>query len=324
MLGLAEYVFLVLSLAQFGLGLLANGFIGLVNGSGWFKSKRISLSDFIITSLALSRIVLLWLLLVDGALIIFSPKDHDSGVVMQAIDVFWMFMNHLNIWLVTCLGVLYCLKIASFSHPAFLWLKWRVSRVVMWMLLGALLLSCSSAMSLIGEFKAYADFSRINGTGNATEHIRKKRRYKLLHVLGTLWNLPPSVVSMASYFLLILSLGRHTRQIQHMGASSRDPSTEAHKRAMKIILSFLFLFLLYFLAFLIISSSYFLPKTKTVMMTGETIAMLYLTGHSFILILGNTKLKQAFVELLRCEPGHLKPGSGGPSPHRAAEGQGGA
>lgn len=67
MSGLTEWVFLVLSAAQFILGMLGNGFIGLVNGSSWFN-KRISVSDSVITKLALSRTVLLCILLVDGVL----------------------------------------------------------------------------------------------------------------------------------------------------------------------------------------------------------------------------------------------------------------
>ncbi|XP_046951368.1 taste receptor type 2 member 3 [Lynx rufus] len=313
MSGLHKWVFLVLSATQFILGMLGNGFIVLVNGSSWFKNKTISLSDFIIANLALSRIVLLWILLVDGVLIVFSSKVHDEGIIMQIIDIFWTFTNHLSIWLATCLSVLYCLKIASFSHPTFLWLKWRVSRMVVQMILGALVLSCASALSLIHEFKMYSILGGIDGTGNVTEHFRKKRNeYKLIHVLGTLWNLPPLIVSLASYFLLIVSLGRHTQRMEPSGTSSGDPSTEAHKRAIKIILSFLLLFLLYFLAFLITSSSYFIPGTEMVKIIGELITMFYPASHSFILILGNSKLKHMFVGMLRCESGHLKPGSEGP------------
>ncbi|XP_029773749.1 taste receptor type 2 member 3 [Suricata suricatta] len=310
---LNKCVFLVLSAAQFILGMLGNGFIVVVNGSSWFKNKTVSLSDFIITNLALSRIVLLCILSVDGILTVFSYKMHDEGIVMQIIDIFWTFTNHLSIWLATCLSVLYCLKIASFSHPTFLWLKWRVSRMIIQMILGALLLSCASALSLVHEFKMYSVFIRMDGTANVTEYVRKKRNeYKLVHVLGTLWNLPPLVVSLASYFLLILSLGRHTRQMQQSGASSRDQSTKAHKRAIKIIFSVLLLFLLYFLAFLITSSSYFISETEMVKTIGELITMFYPAGHSFILILGNNKLKHMFVGMLRCESGHLKPGSKGP------------
>ncbi|ELK13791.1 taste receptor type 2 member 3 [Pteropus alecto] len=310
MAGLTEWVFLVLSATQFSLGMLGNGFIGVVNGSGWFKSRRISLSDFITTNLALSRIALLWILMSDAVILVFFPKAHDEGVVMQVIDIFWAFTNHLSIWLATCLGVFYCLKITSFSHPTFLWLKWRVHSVVVWMLLAALLLSCGSAVSLIHNFKVYSALCGINGTGNVTEHFRKlMNEYQVTHVLGTLWNLPPLIMCLASYIVLILSLGRHGRRMQHNSASSSDASTEAHKRATKMMLSFLFLFLLYFLAFLITTSSYFLPGTKMTQMIGELITMIYPASHSFVFILGNSKLKQTFVEMLWCESGRLKSGS---------------
>ena len=312
MLRLSNMGFLVLTTIQFILGMLGNGFIGWVNGSSWFKSKRISLHDFVITNLAVSRIVLLWILLIDGILLVFSPKLHDEGIIMQIIDVFWTFTNHLNIWLTTCLSVFYCLKVASFSHPMFLWLKWRVSRVVVWMLLSTLLLSCCSAISLIREFKIYSVLGGIDRTGNMTELFTKKEKeYKLIHVLGTLWDLPPLVISVISYFLLILSLGRHMRQMHQDCASSRDLSTGAHRRAIRVILSFLFLFLLYYLSFYVLTSSYFLPATKMIAKIGEVIAVLYLAGHSYVLILGNSKLKQMFVAMLRCEPGCLKPGSKG-------------
>uniref|UniRef100_A0A8C2XZ10 Taste receptor type 2 n=1 Tax=Capra hircus TaxID=9925 RepID=A0A8C2XZ10_CAPHI len=309
MLRLSNLGFLVLTAIQFILGMLGNGFIGWVNGSSWFKSKRISLHDFIITNLAVSRIVLLWILLIDGVLLVFSPKLHDEGIIMQIIDVFWTFTNHLSIWLTTCVSVFYCLKVASFSHPMFLWLKWRVSRVVVWMLLSTLLLSCCSAISLIREFKIYSVLGGIDRTRNMTELFRRKEKeYKLIHVLGTLWDLPPLVVSLISYFLLILSLGRHVRQMHQDCGSSRDPSTEAHRRAIRVILSFLFLFLLYYLSFSVLTSSYFLPMIAKI---GEVITMFYLAGHSYVLILGNSKLKQMFVAMLRCEPGCLKPGSKG-------------
>uniref|UniRef100_A0A8C2LUC2 Taste receptor type 2 n=2 Tax=Cricetulus griseus TaxID=10029 RepID=A0A8C2LUC2_CRIGR len=313
MLGFNEEVFLVLIVIEFILGNLVNSFIGLVNGSHWFKSKKMSLSDFIITSLALFRIFLLWIIFTDGLIIVFSYHIHDSGIIMQLIDVLWTFTNHFSVWLISCLGVFYCLKIASFSHPTFLWLKWRASRVVVGMLWGALFLSCVCTMSLMNEFKIYSVLSGSRGTSNMTEYLRlKTSEYNLMHVLGNLWKLPPLIVSLASYFLLLLSLGKHTQQMKQYSIGSRDQSTEAHKRAIRIIFSFLLLFLFYFLCFLILSFSRFLPGTKIARIIGVVITMSYLVGDSFILILCNNKLKQTFVAMLPCECGHLKPGSKGP------------
>ncbi|XP_045711685.1 taste receptor type 2 member 3-like [Phyllostomus hastatus] len=310
---LTKSVFLFVSVTLFILGMLGNGFIGVVNVRSWFMSKRISWSDFIITALALSRIVLLWILLADSIILVFFFNIYIYGSSGDIIHVFWTFTNHLSIWLATCLGVLYCLKIASFSQPMFLWLKWRVSRVVVWMLLGALLFSCGSAISLIPQFQIYFLLRESVGTGNVTEHLRKQMgEYQQIYVLNMLWYTPPLILSLASYLLLILSLGRHMQQMRQSRTSPSDASTEAHRRAIRIILSFLFLFLFYFLAFSITSSSYLLPSREMTKFIGQLITMLYPAGHSFILILGNNKLKQTFVELVCCACGHLKPGSKGP------------
>ncbi|XP_021517024.1 taste receptor type 2 member 3 [Meriones unguiculatus] len=313
MLGVTEGVFLVLIVTEFLLGNLVNGFIGLVNGSHWLKSKKMSLSDFIITSLALFRIILLWIIFIDGLIIAFSYHTHDSGIMMQLIDIFWTFTNSFSIWLISCLSVFYCLKIASFSHPTFLWFKWRASRVVVGMLWGALLLSCVCTMSLMNEFKIYSVFSGSKETPNMTEYIRLKRsEYNLMHVLGNLWKLPPLIVSLTASFLLLLSLRKHTQQMQQYNIGSRDQSTVAHEKAIRIIFSSFLLFLFYFLSFLILSFSRFLPATKTARVIGMIITMSYLFGDSFILILCNKKLKQTFVAMFPCECGHLKPGSKGP------------
>nr|XP_004661144.2 taste receptor type 2 member 3 [Jaculus jaculus] len=310
MVGPVEGVFLILIVAQFILGNLGNVFIVLVNGGGWLKSKKMSLPDFIITSVALSRIILLWIILIDGLLIVFSYDQHSWGTGMQLIDIFWTFTNHLSIWFITSLGVLYCLKISSFSHPAFLWLKWRASLAVVWMLRGSLLIACASTLSLMNEFKIYSALLEISTTGNVTEPLGWDRsEYDLFHVLGNLWKLPALILSLAAYFLLLLSLGRHTQHMGHHGAGTGDRNTEAHRRALRIIFSFLVTLLLYLLSFIIVSVSRFLPSVKMAKMIGEVILMLYPSGHSFILILGTKKLKQTFVAMLPYECGHLNSGS---------------
>lgn len=297
MMELTKWVFLVLVIVQFMLGMLGNGFIGLVNGISWFKNKRFSLLDFIITLLALSRIIILCILLTDEILVLYFYETHEASIMMQFIDILWTFANHLSIWFATCLSVFYCLKIANFSSPTFLWFKWRVSRIVVGMLLGAVFLSCASTMSLIHEFKVHALTSGISHAGNASEHFKMKRIYKLVHILANLWDLPPLIVSLVSYFLLFLSLGRHIRQMQHICSSPRDTTSEAHKKVIKTTLSFFFLFLLYYISFLIAYSSSFLPEAEMNDMVGDIIIMFYPAGHSVILIMGNNKLKQTFVEI---------------------------
>ncbi|XP_006888528.1 PREDICTED: taste receptor type 2 member 42-like [Elephantulus edwardii] len=76
------------------MGMLGNGFIGLVNCIDWVKNKKISSADF-----------------------------------TQFLTASWALANHLTNWFATCLSVFYFFKIAKFSHSCFAWLKRRSNRL---------------------------------------------------------------------------------------------------------------------------------------------------------------------------------------------------
>lgn len=67
----------------------------------------------------------------------------------------------------------------------------------------------------------------------------------------------------------------------------RDPSTEAHAGVMKTVTLFLFLFFVYYLAPLLATFSYLMKERKLAVIFGEVIAILYSSGLSLILIIGN-------------------------------------
>lgn len=122
-----------------------------------------------------------------------------------------------------------------------------------------------------------------------------KAQYASVKVCLNLLTLFPFSVSLVSFLLLILSLRRHTRQMRLNATGCRDPSIDAHVGAMKAVISFLLLFIAYYLSFLVATSSYFMPETELAVIIGELIAVIYPSSHSFILILGNNKLRQTFL-----------------------------
>ena len=99
--------------------------------------------------------------------------------------------------------------------------------------------------------------------------------------------------------LLLTSLWRHKRRMQSNATGFSDPSTEAHIKAMKVLVSFIILFILNFVGTAIQISSVTVPENKLLFIFGMTTTVLYLWGHSLILILGNRKLKQASLRVLK-------------------------
>ncbi|XP_003510597.3 taste receptor type 2 member 7 [Cricetulus griseus] len=282
------------------IGISGNTFIALVNFMGWIKSKKIASMDSILTSLAMSRICLQCIILLDCFIMVQYPDTYNIGKEMRIIDFFWTLTNHLSVWFATCLSIFYFFKIANFFHPLFLWIKWRIDKLI----LRTLLLCCvlSLCFSLPVTENLNDDFRRCVKTKeriNSTLRCKvNKAGHASVKVNLNLVMLFPFSVSLLSFLLLLLSLWRHTRQMQLNATGSKDPSTTAHIRAMKAVISFLVLFVAYCLAFLIATSSYFMPESELAVMWGELIALIYPSSHSFILILGNSKLRQASLRVL--------------------------
>ncbi|XP_012369287.1 taste receptor type 2 member 7-like [Octodon degus] len=295
-----DSMLILIAIGEFSIGILGNGFIGLVNFMDWIKNRKIASIDLILTSLAISRIFLLCAIILDCFILVAYPDVYDNNEQMKVIDFFWTITNYLSVSFATCLSVFYFFKIASFSHPLFLWMKYRIDKVVLWTLLACLVFSVVFSFPVTGNLND--NFRRcVKGRTKTNFTWRcgiNKDLYASTKVFINLVPLFPFTVSLFSFLLLILSLWRHTRRMKLKATGHRDPSTEAHVRAMKSVISFLLLFVAYCLAFLIATSSYFMPETELAVILGELIALIYPSSHSFILILGNNKLRQTSVKVL--------------------------
>ncbi|XP_004468333.1 taste receptor type 2 member 10-like [Dasypus novemcinctus] len=293
MVGVVESIFIFVALSESILGVLGNGFIGLVNCADCVKNKKISMIGFILTGLAISRICLIWLIITDGFIKIFSP-DMYTYAVIEDFSYLWIIVNQSSIWFATSLSIFYFLKIANFSHHIFLWLKSRINRVL-FLLMGFLLISWLLTFPQLAKI---INDSRIQ-TRNRTWHPgMHKSQFFLDQALLNLGVLFLFTLSLITSFLLLISLWRHYRQMQSNVSGFRDASTEAHLKAMKVLMSFIILFILYFMGIVIEISYYLVPENKLLFIFGVTITIIYPWGHSFILILGNSKLKQVPLKVL--------------------------
>ncbi|XP_012927882.2 taste receptor type 2 member 7-like [Heterocephalus glaber] len=295
-----ERMLILSAVGEFSMGILGNTFIGLVSFMDWVKNRKIASIDLILMSLALSRICLLCAILLDCFILVVYPDIYDNNEKMRIIDFFWTLTNQLSVSFATCLSIFYFFKIANFFHPLFLWMKGRIHKVILWTLLVSLVLSVFISIPVTGNWNdnfrsCVKGRKKTNFTWRCGINDNLYASTKLILNLVTLF---PFAVSLLSFLLLILSLWRHTRQMKLNATGHRDPSTEAHIRALKSVISFLVLFVAYCLAFLIATSSYFMPETELAVIFGELIALIYPSSHSFILILGNNKLRQTSVKVL--------------------------
>ncbi|KAM8777516.1 LOW QUALITY PROTEIN: taste receptor type 2 member 9 [Rhynchonycteris naso] len=296
-----EAIYMIMIAGELTIGIWGNGFFVLVNCTGWLKRRDISLIDIILLSLAISRICLLGVIFLDGFVMLLSPETYDHDELMNTLDVFWTLSNHTSVWFTSCLSIFYLLRIPNISHPFFLWLKLKIKKVTLEIFLISFLISIIS-VSLNKE--SWYPF-KVNHDKNLTWEFKvSKIPNTFKQITLNLGAIVPYILCLILFLLLLFSLFRQTKQMKLYATGSRDLSTEAHLRAIKAVIIFLLLFVVYCAVFLILTSSLLIPLSKIsseeiVVRFGGIITVIFPSSHSFILIMENSKLREAVLKVLR-------------------------
>lgn len=295
MLSMLEEIFRILTCGEFIVGLLGNGFIGFTNFTAWIKKKKLYVVDYILTSLAWARLSQLCLIQVNIWSVQFSLELLNIFIYDKILTNIWSLNNHLCTWISTCLAVFYFLKIANFSHPLFLCLNQRINKVIFMLLVVSvpfLFMTFPFPFSVHNFCHQVYIKSERNMTGLNHESINNILNYMSAFLIASLL---PFCISSISFFLLLLSLWRHTKHIELNIRGPRDPSLEVHYRAMKSMFFSLVFFVLFHVGILLILGTFYFQYNKLIVMFGYALVLLYPTAHSYVVIFGNSQMKKTFL-----------------------------
>lgn len=263
----------------------------------WIKTRMLSSVDQILNLLAISRTGLIWVMAIHWFRTLHHPPLLMAETQVRIFASAWVLSNHFGVWFATILSIFYLFRIASFSNPTFLYLKWRVKKVILMIQLGTLIFLCLNLLAIniyvsdwIHQYEGNATWdSRVSGFSTLSQ---------LSLLTMTIFSLMPFTAALISFFLLIFSLWKHLQRIKSNSKGHRDPRTEAHINALKTVTSFLLLHVSFFLC-LMVASIPSIHQDPLLHSVCQTLAMIYPSGHSFILILGNPKLRQTLFLMLQ-------------------------
>ncbi|XP_075409450.1 taste receptor type 2 member 19-like [Tenrec ecaudatus] len=293
MVTLVQIIISTIVLVELILGMGANAFIATVSCIAWMKTQKLSSADKILFAVAVSRFGLLWAMVINLYIFMFSPGLHSSR--RGAGIIFWIVMHHFSIWLASGLSVFYLFKIANFSNLIFHHLQWRVERVVLAVLFGSLVfLGCQLAVE-ITENRMLKNV--YEGNLSLQTELGVTHSLSSLTVF-TLENIIPFTMSLISLLLLIFSLCKHLKKMKFNGTGSQDASTKAHIKAMLSVISFLLLFTVSFFCLLIPAWLLNMLQNQKTLLLFQMISITLPSSHSLILVFVNPKLKKAFWLLL--------------------------
>ncbi|NXD31126.1 T2R40 protein, partial [Spelaeornis formosus] len=264
----------------------------VVNSLSCIRSKSCSPYDMIMISLSSSRFTLhLWTTL-DFLMSIFYEHLNYIENVFVVSKIIFTFLNYSSLWFGGWLSVFYCIKVANFTQSFFTWLKQRINRLVLWMLLTSWICSLTAAiLSAWDVYSVHNITAPSSMTNTSAVTTTRKDSLGLLIYLCNACTALPLMLSVVSSVLLIRSLWIHTRQMQNNASGFRDPSLEAHMKAIKSVCSLLFLYVTYFIAFNFLLYNFFLsfstPKSLCIAVMAACP-----TGHTSVLIWNNPKFQE--------------------------------
>ncbi|XP_039112323.1 taste receptor type 2 member 9-like [Hyaena hyaena] len=283
--------------AEFITGITVNGFLIIINCKELIKSRKLTPMQLLCICIGLSRFGLLMVLMVQSFFSVFFPLFYRTKIFGAAMLFFWMFFSSVSLWFATCLSVFYCLRISGFTQSYFLWLKFRISKLMPLLLLGSLLASMSiAALCIDADYPKNMDNNDFlkNATLKKTELKIKPVNEMLLFNLALLF---PLAIFVMCTFMLFISLYRHTHRMKNRSHGVRNASTEAHINALKTVITFFCFFISYFAAFMA-NMTFSIPYGSQCFFVVKDIMAAFPSGHSVIIILSNSKFQQPFRRLL--------------------------
>ncbi|XP_014594755.2 taste receptor type 2 member 39 [Equus caballus] len=280
------------------IGIFANGFIVAINAAEWIQNKAVSTSGRILLFLSVSRIALQSFLMLELTFSSTSPSFYNEDVVYDTFKVSFMFLNYCSLWFAAWLSFFYFVKIADFSYPVFLKLKWRISGLMPWLLWLSMLISLGNSVVFFKDiYTVYSNNSFPIPSSNSTEkkYFTETNVFNLVlfYYLGILI---PLIMFILAATLLIISLKKHTLHMESNATGFRDPSMEAHMGAIKATSYFLILYVFNAIALFLYMSNIF-DINSSWNISCKIIMAAYPAGHSILLIQDNPGLRRALKRL---------------------------
>ncbi|XP_077137925.1 taste receptor type 2 member 1-like [Ranitomeya variabilis] len=278
------------------LGLLLNLFIVMMNITWWLKGKVLQPIDIIMTSLGSARIVLLIIYLFLASIIEMLTDLVGHSKNISSIIAAILFVAFCSLWWGTILGAFYCVKITTYRNQLFMKLKMNISNMVPWMLIGSMIISFFSSLPCLWSTFS-VKFSNISNENISNNVTRQRYHAKFLNLLfinftGTII---PLFIFCVSIYLLIASVVKHTKNMKDSSGFSK-PQLEAHKNAIINMVSFLFLYLIFFVSSHLMFWGFYIKDAIFIFLCCIGLSS-YPSLHSILLIVSNAKLKRSVLSV---------------------------
>ncbi|KAM4628500.1 taste receptor type 2 member 40-like [Discoglossus pictus] len=284
-------VFVVLFEAEVIAGILISTFIVIVNFLDWSEKKMLSSCDQILLALGISNACYPWF---SGCLLYICFVQPQSILANYFPVVYALTISAFlsSSWITALLCLYYFVKIVQFPNGLLVRLKMKIDLLVPWLILVVNVVSILSSIPMALNFSNV--YSNVTNpiTGNISSVTSWISNNSMQIVSPLIPNfLVPFLTVMVTTCCIMRYLSSHTRNMeQNMGEAG---NLKVHRRAARTMLSLILLYLVFYVAQLVLVSSV-QPQLGLQYCVTCVLVLACSPLQSVILILGNNKLIQQY------------------------------
>ncbi|KAG9468282.1 hypothetical protein GDO78_023095 [Eleutherodactylus coqui] len=280
------------------LGLTGNLLIVAANFMKWKSLKSLQTSEKILSSLAISRGLYFFTILMWNFFFRFFPKLAHRIIVLSVLYILNMCTFYSSLWIATILCVFYCVKIVAYNYKLFIILKTRISTMAPWLLQASLLISLICSL----PFGWYGYHVKLKKSSNGTtenmmeQRLATAKRFNERFLVFAVGSFPPFLIFCAANLMLIHFLLMHTRRMRGNESNIQSPNLKSYFNVLKSMSLFLLLQIMSFICMSVFISGK-LHHFDFSILIGRIILCSPPLFHSLYLISSSSEVKKMFTLL---------------------------
>ncbi|XP_031748829.1 taste receptor type 2 member 40-like [Xenopus tropicalis] len=269
-------------------GIILNSWIVAVHLSHRKKGVSLGDCDQIVLIMGVTNVLLQGLLTFSGIIENFELYEHFTKEFIFVIDMFFLFLTFLWIWLTAWLAICYCLRLVNISHRFFIGLKKRISSGITQLLLGTAVILGIINIPIFWTLNIKA---KQNTTSTLpVNFIISDSDIKYMSFTAAFGCCLPTLITSLCMGLSLMSLLKHVQRMKQNHSQSWSGKMKTLARACMTIFLLMALNLFFFLTiFHIILSKFKIDSNGNTLIF--CIIMASPVGQVLILLFGNSKLR---------------------------------
>ncbi|KAM8924666.1 taste receptor type 2 member 9-like [Pelodytes ibericus] len=278
-------------------GLVGNVFIFVVNLMEWRKKRSLNSCDILVSSLAVSNILLQCLAGVFCFSILFSTNFVTNYEMNSVLMIISLFLLSSSLWLSAWLCADYCVRIINNNKAYFVWLKVTLPKLEPWLGCGSVVVSFITSLATVLDMNLNFNLVTHAIIGNSSAHtVVIENYYDFIYMYIACVSFA-FVVCFIAVTSILLSLFKHVKLMERSPETLVAPRFVALFGAAKTVTLLLLLYISVYTAIMLTFTSKASPG-KQGFWVCALIILSFPTLNACILVQGNLRLNKAFKRIL--------------------------